>query len=100
MDTVTNINIPMNKALRNNEVNVHNHHMNTLKEKLGDLIDSSGGTIDDIEVFQNENVQNMEPASEIHINQLNKHLSTKNFKFENNYNVKTLDIFKRCLSFL
>jgi hypothetical protein len=52
-------------------------NLNHLKEKLADLIDSSGGTIDAIDVFQNENLQSMEPNNEIAYTNLLSNITSK-----------------------
>lgn len=81
MDTVGKIEMGDTSKMKNfkNEDNNPCMNLNSLKDKLGDLIDSSGGTIDAIDVFQNENMQSMEPNSEIQYNNLVNNILSQKF---------------------
>jgi hypothetical protein len=74
-DTVSNIGILAKKEKSVQRENIVSTHMQSLKEKMGDYIDSSGGTIDDVDLLQPYDMH-QEPVPEI--NNLSS-VSTNNY---------------------
>lgn len=74
-DTVSNIGFLAKKEKSVQRENILSTHMQSLKEKMGDYIDSSGGTIDDVDLLQPYDM-NQEPVPEV--NNLSS-VSTNNY---------------------
>jgi hypothetical protein len=72
-DTVSNIGFLAKKEKSIQKENIISTHMQSLKEKMGEFIDSSGGTIDDVDLMQ---PYDMNPVPEI--NNLSS-VSTNNY---------------------